>query len=260
MTRASVVGCVFTLLTLSTFYFAGWLLFGAALEPGGAGWALTLLYFLATIAGKLVPLVYNRLPPLLGMLLVGLLLRNVPGGAIDASIPLLGQSFDWWSRWLRAAALSVIMLRAGLGLDLDKLRKLGFATMRLAFLPCLAEALTVRGVRISEVEAAGHDPCRWRVGGTALNARPTTGRRRVAVVGARRVTTHIPSGGADSGRLAWEQLRVQLRTPPNQMPLLQLLLLELLLLQLLLRQPLERVRLRTLTRNLFRAPPTNNSF
>ena len=48
--------------------------------------------------------------------------------------------------WLRAAALAIIMLRAGLGLDLDKLRKLGLATARLAFLPCLCEALAILGL------------------------------------------------------------------------------------------------------------------
>ena len=35
------------------------------------------------------------------------------------------------------------MLRAGLGLDLSKLRRLGLSVLRLAVLPCLAEALTV---------------------------------------------------------------------------------------------------------------------
>ena len=114
--------------------------------PGGAGWSLALLYLCATAAGKALPLLAKRLPPLLGMLAAGLLLRNIPGGALSSAEPLLGEAFTWWSRWLRAAALAVIMLRAGLGLDLDKLRKLGLATARLAFLPCLTEALTVLGV------------------------------------------------------------------------------------------------------------------
>ena len=133
----------FSGLTLGCLYLISWLLLGSSMLPGGSGWSLALLYLVATVFGKLVPLLYKRLPPLLGMLAAGLLLRNVPGGALEAAVPLLGHSFDWWSRWLRAAALAIIMLRAGLGLDLDKLRKLGLATARLAFLPCLAEALFV---------------------------------------------------------------------------------------------------------------------
>lgn len=43
----------------------------------------------------------------------------------------------------RKLALTVILLRAGLGLDIVKLRKLSFAVLRLAFTPCLCEAITV---------------------------------------------------------------------------------------------------------------------
>ena len=82
-------------------YFTSWLLLRDAMLPGGAGWALVLIYVCATAAGKLVPLVSKRLPPLLGMLLSGLLLRNIPGGAVATTVPLLGEEFAWWSRWLR---------------------------------------------------------------------------------------------------------------------------------------------------------------
>jgi NhaP-type Na+/H+ or K+/H+ antiporter len=132
--------------TYGAAYATSYLLLGDSFLPGGAAWALALLYLCSTIAGKVVPLLYRRLPPLLGMLAAGLLLRNIPGGAIDAPTPFFGNDFDWWSRWLRAVALAVIMLRAGLGLDLDKLRKLGLATARLAFLPCLCEALVVLAI------------------------------------------------------------------------------------------------------------------
>ena len=136
------------LLTIGALYAIAYLLLGAAMLPLGAGWALGLLYAVAFLLGKLLPLTFKRLPPLLGMLTAGLLLRNLPGGAIDtrAAPLLLGHEFSWWSRWIRAAALAVIMLRAGLGLDLDKLRTLGLSTARLAFLPCLSEALVVLGL------------------------------------------------------------------------------------------------------------------
>ena len=42
----------------------------------------------------------------------------------------------------RAMALTVILARAGLGLDPVALRKLSFGVIRLAFTPCMVEAVT----------------------------------------------------------------------------------------------------------------------
>jgi len=42
----------------------------------------------------------------------------------------------------RAIALAVILARAGLGLDPHALRKLSFGVIRLAFTPCIVEAVT----------------------------------------------------------------------------------------------------------------------
>jgi NhaP-type Na+/H+ or K+/H+ antiporter len=42
----------------------------------------------------------------------------------------------------RTIALTVILTRAGLGLDPVALRKLSFGVIRLAFAPCLVEAVT----------------------------------------------------------------------------------------------------------------------
>ena len=120
-----------------------WLLLGDAFLPRGAGFSLLVLYLAASAAGALVKRLSRRLPPLLGMLLAGLVLRNLPGEPLRSDHALLGHAFAWWSNKLRACALATIMLRAGLGLDLAKLRRMGLATARLAFCPCLAEALTV---------------------------------------------------------------------------------------------------------------------
>ena len=43
----------------------------------------------------------------------------------------------------RKIALTVILTRAGLGLDPIKLKKLSWAVLRLAFTPCVCEAITV---------------------------------------------------------------------------------------------------------------------
>ena len=120
-----------------------WLLLGDAFLPRGAGFSLLVLYLAASAAGALVKRLSRRLPPLLGMLLAGLVLRNLPGEPLRSDHALLGHAFAWWSNKLRACALATIMLRAGLGLDLAKLRKMGLATARLFFCPCLAKALIV---------------------------------------------------------------------------------------------------------------------
>lgn len=96
--------------------------------------ALVLLFVAAAGGGWVASRV--RMPPLLGMLVAGFLLRNLPSEPIQA-LP------ENWSVALRLLALTVILLRAGLGLNLDALWRLQGAFLRLAFLPNLAEALTV---------------------------------------------------------------------------------------------------------------------
>ncbi|CAG2225679.1 SLC9B1_2 [Mytilus edulis] len=99
--------------------------------PGGNLFSLLILFIGCAIGGYLISLI--RLPPLLGMLIVGVLLRNIPG------VDTVGESID--SKW--KIALTVILTRAGLGLDIVKLRKLSWAVLRLALLPCTCEIITV---------------------------------------------------------------------------------------------------------------------
>ncbi|KAL4240467.1 Sodium/hydrogen exchanger 9B2 [Mactra antiquata] len=119
-------------------FFVAWIVAisvtGAAGMPGGSFFSLVILFFACVIGGYLV--VFIRLPPLLGMLIAGFMLRNVPG------INIVGNNLDsGWSSALRTIALTVILIRAGLGLDPQALRKLSWAVLRLAFSPCLAECL-----------------------------------------------------------------------------------------------------------------------
>ncbi|KAK3091769.1 hypothetical protein FSP39_022505 [Pinctada imbricata] len=103
--------------------------------PGGNLFALIVLFAGSVIGGYIFSLI--RLPPLLGMLIVGAMLRNIPhvkeavGEAIEPS----------WSGALRQIALTVILIRAGLGLDPVALKKLSFTVLRLAFTPCLTECV-----------------------------------------------------------------------------------------------------------------------
>ncbi|KAK8395971.1 hypothetical protein O3P69_005218 [Scylla paramamosain] len=111
-------------------------LLGDTALPGGNIFSLFILFLTAEAAGRAVePL---RLPPLLGMLVVGILLKSVPG------INHVGRSIDQeWSAALRNLALVIILLRAGLGLDPAALRQLSLMVVRLAFSPCVVETLVV---------------------------------------------------------------------------------------------------------------------
>ncbi len=86
-----------------------------AAAPNGTIFLLIVLVVLAMLAGELVALA--SLPPLLGMLLAGIVLKNLPGVEVQE---------DWtaWSSALRSLALTIILMRAGLGLDPQALKRL----------------------------------------------------------------------------------------------------------------------------------------
>ncbi|XP_058288517.1 sodium/hydrogen exchanger 9B1 isoform X5 [Hylobates moloch] len=95
-------------------------------------------YKCAIIGGKIlqrirIPLV-PPLPPLLGMLLAGFTIRNVP--FINEHVHVS----KTWSSILRSIALTIILIQAGLGLDPQALRHLKVVCFRLAVGPCLMEA------------------------------------------------------------------------------------------------------------------------
>lgn len=132
------VGEVVTVLLWVYVCFGAWLVGGPPFAPGGPMFAVMLIYTLAVLAGEALRR-WTKLPPLLGMLLSGVVLRNLPGGLVDG-LPAA------WSDAMRSLALVVIMLRAGLGLDVRKLRAVGLLTLRLAFVPCSCEAAAVAGL------------------------------------------------------------------------------------------------------------------
>lgn len=73
-----------------------------------------------------------KLPSLLGMLLTGILLGPYVSNLIDASV--LGISAE-----LRKVALIIILTRAGLGLDLTGLKKIGRPAVMMCFVPATFE-------------------------------------------------------------------------------------------------------------------------
>ncbi|KAG2433703.1 hypothetical protein HXX76_008072 [Chlamydomonas incerta] len=135
---------------------------GQALLPGGNAWSALLIFAAAHAGGAVAGVVSARgrealgavdwagaaawrsgdlhLPPLLGMLLSGLVLRNATPRGLVAGLPAA------WSATFRALALGTIFLRSGLELDLQVFRRVGPAAVRLLLLPGLAEAFTSAGV------------------------------------------------------------------------------------------------------------------
>ena len=101
--------------------------------PGGAVWSVLIVWACAHLGGAGANVL--GVPSLIGMLLMGLLLRNVPGELVD-DLP------ERWSSDIRAAGLSVILMRSGLELDLDAFKSVGWMAARLTLMPGLCEALT----------------------------------------------------------------------------------------------------------------------
>ncbi|XP_049741570.1 sodium/hydrogen exchanger 9B2-like [Elephas maximus indicus] len=103
--------------------------------PGGNLFGIMILYYCAIVGDKLFRLIeFTKLPPLLGMLLAGFLIRNVP--VISDNVQIEHE----WSSSLRSIALCIILARAGLEVDLQTLKKLKRVCKRLSMGPCLVEA------------------------------------------------------------------------------------------------------------------------
>ena len=75
-------------------------------------------------------------PPLLGMMLAGILLGWQGNSLISPQLLDLADA-------LRSIAVTIILMRAGLGLDRDRLIKQGSVAIRLGFLPALSEAIAI---------------------------------------------------------------------------------------------------------------------
>ncbi|ROL01526.1 Sodium/hydrogen exchanger 9B2 [Anabarilius grahami] len=115
-----------------------WAVTGPACLPGQNLFGLVILFLTAVCGGKLISVIrLPRTPPipaLLGMLLAGVVLRNVP---YITDAVYIDQS---WSAALRNVSLAVILTRAGLGLNAARLKAV---CVRVAVGPCVLEACTV---------------------------------------------------------------------------------------------------------------------
>jgi len=96
--------------------------------------SLALIILFALLFGRFFDRL--KLPTLLGMLLIGILLG--PYGFDLISQDILNISSD-----LRMIALIVILIRAGLGIEKETLKKVGVPAIRLSFIPGLMEGAAV---------------------------------------------------------------------------------------------------------------------
>nr|XP_040148966.1 sodium/hydrogen exchanger 9B1 isoform X3 [Ictidomys tridecemlineatus] len=92
-----------------------WTFSGSEALPDGNLFGLIIIFCSAFLGGKFLEIIkipsVPPLPPLLGMLLAGFMIRN---------IPFIGKHVhvhNTWSATLRNTALTIILIRAGLGLD-----------------------------------------------------------------------------------------------------------------------------------------------
>ncbi|PSN36209.1 hypothetical protein C0J52_07302 [Blattella germanica] len=125
-------------LALSLFGLLVWgnaySMIGELAGPEGQLIRIACVCIFAHIAGWFVH--FTPLPPLLGMLLVGLTLRNV--GFVQLTGPYVRLASI-----LRKMALAVILIRAGVGLDPVALKRLGAMVLKLTIIPALIEAIVV---------------------------------------------------------------------------------------------------------------------
>jgi solute carrier family 9B (sodium/hydrogen exchanger), member 1/2 len=93
-------------------------------------WILLVGFFAGQAARRL------KAPALVGMVLVGILLGPQGWNVIASDVLEAANS-------LRTIAVMVILMKAGLGLDRDKLQQQGTVALRLGFLPATGEAIAI---------------------------------------------------------------------------------------------------------------------
>jgi NhaP-type Na+/H+ or K+/H+ antiporter len=93
-------------------------------------WILLMGFFVGQIARRM------RVPALVGMVLVGIVIGPYGGNVIAPEVLAAADS-------LRVIAVMVILMKAGLGLDREKLAQQGTVALRLGFLPATCEAIAI---------------------------------------------------------------------------------------------------------------------
>uniref|UniRef100_A0A8D2KZK7 Cation/H+ exchanger transmembrane domain-containing protein n=1 Tax=Varanus komodoensis TaxID=61221 RepID=A0A8D2KZK7_VARKO len=138
MTNTSFISFSTLMTTVALVWALIWSITSHESLPGGNIFGFLVLYCCSVSGGQLIALIkIPHLPPfprLLGMLLAGFLIRNIPFTNKMIYINMK------WGATLRNIALSIILALAGLGLDSKALNKLKTVCFRLSLGPCIVEA------------------------------------------------------------------------------------------------------------------------
>ncbi|CAK8692411.1 sodium/hydrogen exchanger 9B2-like [Clavelina lepadiformis] len=143
--RGTLANYFTAFLMLCLLFGAVWALLPERMLPNHSQFSLFMTIVLCFVAEQLVvkiptPKGFPPLPPLLASLLMGLALKNLP-----EPLNLAEDIDEETSTILRELSLTVILTRAGLEIDAEGMRKVKWAVVRLAFMPCIAET-TVIGI------------------------------------------------------------------------------------------------------------------
>ncbi|KAL4704048.1 hypothetical protein ACJJTC_001970 [Scirpophaga incertulas] len=110
-----------------------WIIMGDTVAPGGQLFTLAVLTIAAYFGGWLM-LKITTLPQLIGMLIVGLILKNVGFVNFD-------EKYMKVCSYIRKIALTIILTRAGLDLDPHAMKKFFFTVIKLALVPWIFECV-----------------------------------------------------------------------------------------------------------------------
>ncbi|XP_042907434.1 sodium/hydrogen exchanger 9B2 [Parasteatoda tepidariorum] len=122
-------------LILSVLFIYGtlWGLMGDDALPGGPVFGLYILVIICYLGGQFMKLL--RVPTLVGMMVFGFILRNVPHINVAKDIP------EAWAGNIRNLALIFILLRAGLEVDSDILKNNKNTCFKVILIPFVCEVV-----------------------------------------------------------------------------------------------------------------------
>jgi Kef-type K+ transport system membrane component KefB len=135
--RFDLVTTITEVLILGVLLLLMWLVLGHAMEPGGSVFGPVVTMLIGTLLGTIIASVLG-LPPLVGMLLAGMIWGNLPGGMAQ------GISGNFY-KFLRNVAVAIILARAGLTFKWKLTRPVITNVVFMSMLPQLAEVLAHAG-------------------------------------------------------------------------------------------------------------------
>ncbi|XP_032529939.1 sodium/hydrogen exchanger 9B2 isoform X2 [Danaus plexippus] len=110
-----------------------WIILGDTAAPGGQLFMLAVLTIAAHFGGWLMVKV-TTLPALIGMLIVGIILKNIGFVNFDSD-------YQHVTSYIRKIALTIILTRAGLDLDPVAMKKFFITVIKLALVPWIFECV-----------------------------------------------------------------------------------------------------------------------